>query len=242
MVETISIKEQIKKLVELQKIDADIYTFKRELREKPQYLAHLKDSFENKKASLKAREDKYKHLQVEHKTLEGDLKSQEDTIAKANAQLSQLKTNKEYTAKINEIESIKANKSIVEEKIILSFDVLDAAKAEVEKEKALLIEEEKRYLSEKKIIEESVKVLEDKAKVLEGQRSQILPSVAKSSLSRYDRVLEHTDGLAIVPVQKGSCGGCYMTVPAQVFNQLKMSKELVFCETCARIIYLEEDL
>lgn len=242
MPDTLSIKDQIKKLVELQKLDADIYAFKRELREKPQYLAQLKESFENKKASLKAAEDHYKALQATHKGLEGDLKSQDDAIAKANSVLPQLKTNKEYTAKLTEIENIKADKSIVEEKIINSFDALDAAKAGVEKEKAALAEEEKKYLAEKKTVEDSVKILEDKVKVLEGQRAGILPFVPKNSLSRYERVLQHTDGLAIVPVKGGNCGGCYMKIPMQVVNQIRMYGELIFCEKCARIIYLEEDL
>lgn len=242
MVETISIKDQIKKLIELQKLDAEIYAFKNELREKPELLAELKQDFESKKTKLKNHEDQYKNQQVTHKALEGDLKSQDDMIAKANAQLSTLKTNKEYTAKLSEIEHIKADKSQVEEKLILSYDALDAVKAAIEKEKTVVAEEEKKYLAEKKIIEDSIKILEDKARVLEAQRLQIVPSVPKAGLARYERVLQHTNGLAIVPVINGNCGGCFMKVPAQVANQIKMNKEMVFCEKCARIIYLEDDL
>lgn len=242
MSETLAIRDQIKKLIELQKLDADIYTLKRDLRQKPEYLTSLKQDFENKKANLSLHEEQYKSLLVAHKTLEGDLKTQDDAVAKANSQLSLLKTNKEYTAKLTEIEHVKADKSLIEEKLILSYDALDAAKADVEKEKSVVAQEEKKYLAEKKVIEDSVAVLEDKVKVLTSQRSMIAPSVPKISLSRYERVLEHTDGLAIVAVANGVCGGCYMNVPAQVANQIKMSKELVFCETCARIIYLEDDL
>lgn len=242
MVETLTIKDQIKKLIELQKLDGEIYAFKRDLREKPQSLAKLKEEFESKKVNLKAHEDQYKNLQLTHKALEGDMKSFDDNIAKANAQLSVLKTNKEYTAKLTEIENIKADKSLVEEKLINSYDAMDAAKAAIEKEKVVVAEEEKKYLAEKKVIEDSIKVLEDQARVLEVQRAAIAPLVPKISLGRYERVLQHTDGLAIVPVNNGVCAGCYMKVPAQVANQIKMNKELVFCETCARIIYLEEDL
>ncbi len=242
MIETLSIKDQIKKLIELQKLDGDIYALKRELREKPDYLANLKQDFENKKAKLKTHEEQYKTLQVTHKTLEGDLKGQDDAIAKANAQLSLLKTNREYTAKLAEIENIKADKGQVEEKLLFSYDALDLAKSEIDKEKVIVAEEEKKYLAEKKVVEDSVKILEDKVAILDGQRALIAPAVPKISLARYERVLQHTDGLAIVAVRKGVCVGCYMNVPAQVANQIKMSKELVFCETCARIIYLEEDL
>ncbi len=242
MIETLSIKDQIRKLIELQKLDVDIYSLKRELRQKPEYLTKLTQDFESKKTNLKAHEEQYKTLQVTHKALEGDLKGFDDAIAKANSQMSLLKTNKEYTAKLTEIENIKADKSLVEEKLILSYDALDLTKAQVEKEKVVVAQEEKKYLAEKKIVEDSVAVLQDKTRVLNSQRAVILPSVPKISLSRYERVLEHMDGLAIVPVKAGTCGGCFMTVPAQVANQIKMNKELVFCEACARIIYLEEDM
>lgn len=242
MVETLSIKDQIRKLIELQKLDADIYALRRDLREKPQYLNNLKQEFEGKKTSLKSLEEQYKALQVTHKSLEGDLKGFDDSIAKSNSQLSVLKTNKEYTAKLTEIENIKADKSLVEEKIINSYDAMDAIKVLVDKEKVVVEQEEKKYLAEKKVIEDSVKGLEDRVRVLDAQRAAIAPAVPKISLARYERVLQHTDGLAIVPVNNGVCAGCYMNVPAQVANQIKMNKELVFCETCARIIYLEEDL
>jgi predicted nucleic acid-binding Zn-ribbon protein len=204
--------------------------------------AQLKEQFEAQKAGLKILEEKYKVTQVDHKSLEVDLRGQEDAIARANAQLSQLKTNKEYTAKMSEIEGFKANRSIFEEKILLSFDVIDAIKASIDKEKAALAEDEKKYLSEKKVVEDSVKILEDKVSVLTAQRNQIVPLINKAHLSRYERVLNHKAGVAIVPVKSGSCGGCYMNVPAQVINEIKMHDHLVFCEICARILYLEDDL
>ena len=46
MVTSVSIKEQIKKLVELQKSDVDIYAFKRELEDKPARIVELKEKFE----------------------------------------------------------------------------------------------------------------------------------------------------------------------------------------------------
>lgn len=150
MNEALTIKDQIKKLIELQKLDADIYALKRDLRQKPEYLTSLKQDFENKKANLILHEEQYKSLLIAHKTLEGDLKTQDEAVAKANSQLSLLKTNKEYTAKLTEIEHIKADKSLIEEKLILSYDTLDAAKAAVEKEKGVVAQEEK-YLAEKKL-------------------------------------------------------------------------------------------
>lgn len=238
----VSIKDQVKKLVDLQTIDAEIYRFKKDLEEKPAFIAQLQGAFEEKKASLKALEERLKTLQLNHKTLEIELQTKEGDITKTNAQLSQLKTNKEYQAKLTEIEGIKADKSIVEEKILLMYDEIDGIKGDIAKEKNILAEEEKKFFGQKKEIEDAIKEIEEKVKILTMKRSQILPEVDKNSLSRYERILQNKKGLAIVPVKGNSCGGCFMNVPEQVINDIKMHDKLILCEMCARILYLEDDL
>ena len=238
-----TILDQIRKLVELQKLDEDIYRYRKELEEKPAYLAGITAQFENKKANLKKLEEQSKNLVVARKSLEVDLQSKEDGISKANAQLSLLKTNKEYTAKMNEIESLKADKSQVEEKILLSYDKADNIVSLINKEKGVVAEEEKKYLEQKKQIDSSLKEFEDKIRALEAQRNQIVPDVPKVNLERYEKILVNKQGMAIVPVMGGNaCGGCFMNVPPQVVNEIRTHDRLVLCERCARILYLQEEL
>lgn len=237
-----NVRDQIQRLVALQKIDSQIYEHKKELKAKPVCLADLTEKFEGKKAGLKALEEKFKAMQVERKTLEGELKVQEESIAKANMQLSQIKTNREYTAKITEIEGFKAEKSMAEENILNAYDKADEVKAEIEKEKAVLVREEQEFLKQKKEIEESIRAIEAKIKALEGERAQIVPQVDKAILGRYEKILVNKEGLAIVPVTGSSCGGCFMNVPAQVIHEIKMNNRMILCEMCARILYLEDNL
>jgi predicted nucleic acid-binding Zn-ribbon protein len=238
----VTILAQIKKLVALQKIDGQIYTFRKDLENKPALLKHLGQQFETKKVRLNQLEEKYKVMQVSRKTLEVELKSQEDAMVKANAQLSQLKTNKEYQAKLTEIEGFKAIKSQVEEKILMSYDETDAVKAQIDQEKAELAKEEAQYLQAKKEIEATVKEIEEKVRSLTVQRDQFIDGIDRTHLQRYERILANKEGLAIVPLQNGSCGGCFMNVPPQVVNEIKLHEKLIYCEMCARILYLEEEI
>ena len=52
--------------------------------------------------------------------------------------------------------------------------------------------------------------------------------------------LKGKEGLAMVPVRQNACGGCHLNLPPQVINEIQMKTELVFCESCARILYIEE--
>jgi len=237
-----SIQGQIKKLVEIQKLDSEIYDFKRQLEEKPIIIKELKEAFEKSQGRLKELEEQLKGVQLARKEKELELKSKEELIIKANQQLSQIKTNKEYSAKISEIENIKADQSVMEEKILASYDESDKVNSEIEKEKTVVAEKEKTFLDQKKEIEAQVKEIEDRIKVLRSQRERITPEIDNNFLRRYEKVLGHKEGLAIAAVRGNACGGCYMNLSPQVLNMIKMHDRIIECETCQRILYIEEDL
>lgn len=234
--------DQIRKLVKLQEGDADIYTIRKELEEKPALLQDLQEQFETKKARLNQLEKDFKKVQVDRKALEGDLAQKEQAIQKAEGQLSQIKTNKEYTAKIGEIEGLKADKSLVEEKILLSYDQADGVKAQMEAERQVLAKDEAEFLAKKQQIESEIQVLQAKIAEADAGRAHLLDGIDKKLLAQYERILMNREGIAVVPVVGTSCGGCFMKVPQQTINEIRKRKEIVFCEICARILYLEEEL
>jgi len=238
----ISIRDQIRRLIDLQKIDSDIYGLKEELTRKPILIGELKEKFEKNKAHLNELEEKLKKILLGRKSLELELKGKEDEHLKANTQLSQIKTNKEYQAKIAEMEHIRADQSILEEKILIAYDEADAVGREIEKERGVVAQEEKRYLAQKNEMEDQMTLAQDRIKVLESQRKQILPDIDPHCLNRYERVLMHKSGLAIARLQGNSCGGCFMNVTQQQINTIRMHDQLVECEMCQRILYIEDDL
>ncbi|MBM3251724.1 MAG: hypothetical protein FJZ11_02970 [Candidatus Omnitrophica bacterium] len=238
----ISLRDQMKHLHELQLIDTEIYSLKAELEEKPRKIEELQKQFEEKKAHLKELEDKSKQIQVSRKTKEGELAAKEEEIKKLQTQLYQLKTNQEYQAMLKEIGSKNADKSILEEAILKFFDEADSVNKEIEKEKSHLAEEEKSFNQQKKEVDERIKVISERLATLEANRKQITPNIEKKILTRYERILKNRDGLAMVPVKNDACQGCFLNVPPQVINEIKLKKDLVICEACARILYLEEEL
>ncbi len=239
---TTLIKDQIRKLVDLQVMDIEVFRLKSELRDRPAEIETLRVSFEAKKDTLKRLEDQLKAVLVGQKGDEGELKSKEEAILKADGQLYQLKTNKEYQAKLLEIESLKADKSLVEEKILLGFDRIEAARKAVETEKAVVVRYEKEFQAKKKEVDETIAVAGDQLKVKESKRSRLTPDVRPDILSRYERILQNKEGLGIVPVKNHACGGCFMHLTEQLIHEIKMHDQLITCDACARILYLEDDL
>jgi len=239
---TLNIKEEIKKLVELQEIDKGIFALTKEKTDHPRLLGELAKEFDIKKANLKSLEETKQKLQLKQKEKEGDLASKEENIKKTQSQLGQLKTNKEYQAKLTEIESLKADKSLIEEETLKLMDNVDAMKIDVEKEKKSLETEEKSYNEKKGIAINRAKEVEILLSGLDGKRKILISGIDKKILARYEHILHGKDGLAIVKVDHNSCAGCFMHVPPQVENEIRMHENIITCESCARILYLQEDV
>ena len=236
-----NLKEQITNLVKLQAVDSEIYGLRSEKEAKPLQIKALEASFEEKKQGLAVLEKSAQDLLKQRKDKEGELAAQEENIKKLQSQLYSLKTNKEYSAMLQQIEDAKADKSVIEDKILVLFDQADKLKKDAETENVRLKEEEKSFLVEKKKVDDRIKEIDDRLSQLEAQRTQTTVQVDPAVLGQYNRILTNRDGLAIVKVKDTSCGGCNMLVPPQVINMIKMYERIVTCEICNRILYIEDE-
>jgi len=237
---TVDLKSQISNLSKLQTIDSELYALRAEKESKPLEVKALETSFEEKKEHLAALEKQLLDLQKQRKDKELELASKEESTKKLQTQLYSLKTNKEYQAMLQEIDGVKADASVIEDKILELFEQTDSVKSETEQEKQKLKEGEKLFLDQKKKIEERIKEIDGCLAQLEAQRKQLMPDIEPKILAQYERILLNRDGLAIVSVKDNSCQGCNMLVPPQVINLIKMYERIVTCEVCNRILYIEE--
>jgi uncharacterized protein len=237
----VDLQSQLQNLVALQKVDAEIYGLKREKDAQPEMIKALEAAFEEKKQNLAALDKNYLDLQKQKKERELELGSKEEATKKLQAQLFQLKTNKEYQTMVQQIDDSKSDASVIEDKILALMDAIDQAKLDTEKEKAVLQQEEKVMNEEKKKIQDKGKEIDDRLAQLEGQRKQITPNIDQKLLPQYQRILDNRDGLAIVSVKDNSCGGCNMHVPPQVINLIKMYERIITCEVCNRMLYIDDE-
>jgi len=237
------LKKEIRGLVELQKIDSKIYSLsQRKNTEIPENIEKLKNNFEEKKTILISFEEKLKNLQLKRKDKELDLASQEEKILKSQGQLYQLKTNKEYNAKMKEIASLKADISVTEENILKIFEEIDGADKELANAKEKLSIDEKTYRENEAKVKDQLRDIEAEISNFTGKRTILINDISPNVLSAYQRLIESKSGIAIAAADSENCGACYMKVTPQTVNAIKMYKDLVFCEMCQRILYTSQDL
>ncbi|MDD5428649.1 MAG: C4-type zinc ribbon domain-containing protein [Candidatus Omnitrophica bacterium] len=235
-----NLKEQIKMLVELQGIDTRIFKLDDDLAVIPETIKNKEAEFKAKDAGLKKLEDELKALQVKRKEKEGELAAKEGNIKKFQQQLNLVKTNKEYSALQEEIGRAKADNSIIEEDILKIFDEVDAENKRIAQEKEFLKSEEAKFAEEKKKLLGEEERIKAELQGIKAQRETLAAKIDKNILKKYDRIIKSKDGLAVVTIANEACQGCFRILPPQVTNEIKMNKDLVFCDNCARILYIEE--
>ncbi|TMQ68855.1 MAG: hypothetical protein E6K80_13650 [Candidatus Eisenbacteria bacterium] len=60
-----------------------------------------------------------------------------------------------------------------------------------------------------------------------------LPATTRS---RYERIRQSRDGRAVVPIVKGSCGGCFRGQPPQMLQEARRGDRALICDGCGRIL------
>lgn len=237
-----NIKEQIVFLIKLQVLDEELYLLGAEKNYIPEKIKAIDEMLESKKIDIKNAENNLKTLQVKLKNSEIKLQQKEERIKKLDTQLYQLKSNKEYSTMLSEIAGVKADNSIIEEEIIKLMDNVEATKKKTMEEKELFKKEENDANKNKEIIKSRQKEIDIRFSELSAQRQEAIFNIEKKTLMRYEKVLENRNGLAIVPIEGGSCGGCHMNLPSQVVSEAKIREDIITCGSCSRILYIDDNV
>lgn len=233
-------KQEIKKLVQLQLMDAGLYDVRARCEVFPLRLAEMDRVLESKKGALSKAEDDQKKLLVAKNQKEVEMQSKEELIKKHQGQLFQIKNNKEYTALQQEIQNIKADVSKIEEEILNFFDKIDSGKALCEREKKAFEEEKKLVEAEKLSIKAEEKVAADELQAALARRETCIAGIDATILSLYQRILKSRGRVALAKLNGEFCGECGMMLRAQIINETKLKREPVICENCSRMLYSEE--
>jgi len=232
-----TVEDKLSALYELQIIDSKIDKIRTVRGELPLEIKDLEDSVEQ----LATRLEKMQEEMRQNETIISDkknlMKDAEGMIKKYKSQQNKVRNNREYESLTKEIEYQTLEIQLAERKIKDFKTALAAKKEQIEFQEEEL-KERKNRLKEKKgeldeIIAETEKEETDLLK-----RSNIAEALIEDRLlGAYKRIRANTrNGLAVVPVERDACGGCFSKIPPQRQLDIKTHKKLLVCEHCGRVL------
>ncbi len=235
-----SIIDHLETIKKAQTCDSRIYIIQAELQEIPQAKQQLKAELQAHQASLHALEQSVKDLQLKQKSKEGELAQKENEIKKFDGQLSQVKTNKEYGTIKQEIASLQADNSLIEEAILKLMDAVEAAARELKAEKVRLDQIAKDFQVKEQAVIAQENSLKAEVETLKKEREALVAGLPNAIALLYGQIANHKQGIVLAPIQGHVCGACKISLRAQVINEVQMGQKVVSCDNCSRILYIEK--
>jgi uncharacterized protein len=204
----------------------------------PTEVATVKSKIAAEHAAIDAAKTEWRALESKKKSIENDIGSTEDKLAKYRTQQSLVKKNDEYQALGHEIENAEAEISRLEGVELEVMFEIDASKerfAKAEVELKVKIDELEGRLVTLAEREKNLTVeLAAAEKVYDSAREPLTDKV----LRVYDRIASRQMPVC-APILSGNCSGCHLKVSGEVESVARKDEELATCDQCGRIVWWE---
>jgi predicted nucleic acid-binding Zn-ribbon protein len=235
-------EEQLNLLIRLQDIDGAIRARQEEKRKLPQLLADLERKSEENRAVLDRVREALETSQKEKRDRDRDLEESGQKVEKLRSRTPDIKTNKEYTALLKEIETVEQESKAIEDDILKLMEKIDAAAGEIKTAESRSTEEAAAIAAERKQLEENMAKLEAELANTERERDELAGRVDAPLLAKYQKRYASLSGKVVVEARGESCSGCFMSIPPQLFVNVKKNTAIITCPHCSRILYYKEAL
>jgi predicted nucleic acid-binding Zn-ribbon protein len=229
------------KLIQLQQLDAEIRQITLFLDGISPQIENIDKKIEVSSQVAGAAKDKMSASQKRRRELEAEVKDIKSQVAKYKRQLNEVKTNKEYTALLKEIEESQKKVDRLEEEFIAEMLVEDDIQKEIREANQKFAAAKEKFGQEKDALDQKKREMEEKSRRLNHIREELLPRIPPDQVSLYLKIFRNKGGIALSPVKDDFCALCHMRVRPQVLNELRDTRKLILCENCGRILYLKRE-
>jgi hypothetical protein len=228
-------------LVQLQDCDNKIAKVLQGKEQAPLRIKKLEEDLKAMEAQFKADEERVEALRKDRRQLEREIQELDGKVEKSSAKLSQIKSNKEYTAALKEIDDLKTIKFQAEEKAIQMMEAAEELERKCKGDKETLKTLNEQCEKDKDVVRKELLQLEKDLEALQEERGKLCCDFDQGLLKKYLFLKERKGGLAVSSVVTGVCQTCHMGIPPQKFNELIRGNDLMTCPHCHRIIYWGDD-
>ena len=232
-------RDQLKRLEDLQRHDAKIQELENALKAIPAKLVATQNDLARVEALLTSERGQLTETERYYTEQKNQLGTDEDQVSGAKHKLSQAKNSKEYMAAQRETESRRDSVASREAEIAKLVEAIDAKKKVLEERAASVQQVRDSMAKDREIADARIAEIQAKIAELRGERDKLASEVKPDVLKRYSGIRIRR-GLAVVGVKSGTCRGCNMNIPPQLYIVLQRGTSIETCPSCHRIIYWED--
>ncbi|MBN9350315.1 MAG: hypothetical protein J0H55_06490 [Chitinophagaceae bacterium] len=241
-VKDFSIEEKLKSLIKLQHIDSKLDNVEVLKGELPMEVSDLEDEIAGLKSRETRIEEEINGIRQFIEEKQKSIKDSQELKKKYEKQAENVKNNREFDAVNKEIEMQGLEIKLSEKHIKDATEEMEEKGKHLEAAQAAVAAKEVNLKTKKGELEKIIGETEKDEKHYKKLETTAREDVEPRLLTSYDRIRKnYRNGLAVVPVERDSCGGCFNAVPPQVQSEIRQHKKIIVCENCGRIL-VDEDL
>jgi len=236
-----TVEQKLKALYDLQIIHTKIDKIRQVRGELPMEVADLEDDVAGLETRIQKIKNELDDLEDEIVTRKNLIKDSQANIKKYEAQLNEVKNNREYDAISKEVE-IQGLDIQVSEKKIREYGFEIASKTQIYEKALADLEARRSDLDAKKDELGTITAETEKEEnELTGQAEKASANIDERLFVAYNRLRSNAkNGLAVVTIQRDSCSGCFNQIPPQRQSDIRQRKKVIVCEHCGRILVDEQ--
>lgn len=228
----------LEKLVHLHHVEAELKQVEAQLSEIPGKRRAIDERLGRDRGRLDAARGALDASQKARKQNEASVQDLEAKRSKYKGQLMEVKTNKEYTAMLHEIEGVERDIKAREDVILEEMEKAEGLAAAVKREEADFKAVEAEAKREQAELDAATARLEASASRLRSEREAAAASVPEAARELYARVARQR-GSGVAEARDGMCQACHVRMRVQIWVEVRKNEQVFQCESCSRILFYE---
>jgi predicted nucleic acid-binding Zn-ribbon protein len=237
----ISVEERLRALYSLQMVDSEIDKIKTLRGELPLEVQDLEDDIAGLETRLGNLREEVVVLDKSVQKKHNEISESEALIKKYEEQQKNVRNNREFDSLSKEIEYQNLEIELFNKKI-KEFNIqIEGKNAAIQESEGLLSERKLDLENKRSELDEIILDTQKEEEGLYKKLEKVQSIIEERLLTAYKRIRSNArNGLAVVPVQRDACGGCFNQIPPQRQLDIKSRKKIIVCEYCGRILVDDE--
>jgi len=237
-----TVAQKLEALLNLQKLDSKLDSIFKVRGALPEEVQDLEDEIAGYETRLQKFHTDTVALEDDIKRFKDNIKESEKLIKKYQEQQMNVRNNREYDAITKELELQDLEIQVSKKKIGEAQAKIEFKNNEVNELQEILKERQKDLNNKKDELGTIVSESENDETKLKSEKEKAIKKIEDRLVKSYTKIRTNAkNGLAVVMVKRGACGGCFNVVPPQRQADIREKKKIIVCEHCGRVFAGVED-
>ena len=227
----------LRNLIALQDLELNITGLQKQVSEIPGKI----QKFEGELMRLRAEHDSEvassKELANKRRSLEGEVEMLRTKLSRLKDQLMTVKTNKEYTAMLHEIQMAEDQIHLEEDKILDNMEKTEDLESHLRNSEQGMLRKTAEIEEEMRKAQNSAPRLESELSRLQREKAAMESGVESELLARYRRIANASKGIALAEARDELCSACHIRIRPQIYAELLRTDNIYSCDSCSRILF-----